>query len=312
MYSTRIVADSISPSGVRITSIEGVFARYLLAEINTHRRFSRNSASSRAIPVLVRAQSVWAKPFVPTFTKNKPGMAADEVLDESAVQAEQIWRSMASVSVMAAEKMARLEVHKQQANRILEPYVWHTALLTSTEWDNFLNLRDHAGAGSEMQKFARLVRELLEKSTPKKLEVGQWHLPYMDDANEFSSVIREMDMPPHEVLAAISVARCAAISFERQYVKKTVVEYLDRHDNMHRNGHWSPFEHQAVVASHREIIDHATFRPNGAVVKVTGDRYNAVGEVVPVGIGNFDVPWLQYRKLFANEAVFPRHGQETL
>jgi hypothetical protein len=50
-HSTKILADSISPDGVRLTTLEVVMPRIVLAEFNTHRMLSRNSASSRAIPI---------------------------------------------------------------------------------------------------------------------------------------------------------------------------------------------------------------------------------------------------------------------
>ena len=45
-----IAADSINVKGKRITTFIVTMPRIVLAELNTHRVFSRNSASSRAIP----------------------------------------------------------------------------------------------------------------------------------------------------------------------------------------------------------------------------------------------------------------------
>ena len=288
-YSAEVIADSIA-QGVRLTTLEVTFPRYILAEFNTHRVFSRNSASSRAIPVKRRAQQVRENPFVPEFTKNKSGMQADELLaSSSARNAEGYWVGSAKTSVEFAEMLADLEVHKQQANRILEPYAWHTVVVTATDWDNFFALRLHPDAAPEIQRTAQAMKAAMEASTPKELNVGEWHAPYVEQS--------EMGYGQHDDpdirIVAISVARCAAVSYERQRAEKSVEEYVARHDALKASGHWSPFEHQARVASPGEILRKAYH---------VWDEER--GRHVPVCIGNFRVPWLQYRKDFPGEEIF--------
>lgn len=296
-YSAKVVADSVSHR-VRLTSIEVTVPRYILAEINTHRVFSRNSASSRAIPVKTRVQQVRENPFVPEFTKNKSGMQADAVLaDTVAEHAEALWRSCAKTAADIAEDLASIEVHKQQANRVLEPYVWHTVLITSTEWDNFFALRLHKDAAPEIQRAAREMKEAMDKSTPRTLDVGEWHIPYLSEEE------RELYSLPHQL--KMSVARCAAVSYERQGVNKTPEEYARRHESLLRGGHWSPFEHQAKVGSIQEMKQYAYWRPVAMATTASAAAYSWVhNDMIPVMIGNFAVPWVQYRKTFENEAVF--------
>lgn len=282
-YSATVVADSIAKR-VRLTTIEVTFPRYVLAEFNTHRVFSRNSASSRAIPVKTRVQQVRENPFIPEFTKNKSGMQGAGPLAESADRyAASYWVGASKMAAEFAENLTTIEVHKQQANRVLEPYVWHTAVVTATDWDNFFALRLHPDAAPEIQRTAQAMKDAMEASTPKELNPGEWHVPYVEQS--------EMGYGHHSV--AISVARCAAVSYERQRAEKSIEEYVARHDALKASGHWSPFEHQAKVASEEEIREHAYFKWNGASE-----------EFVATTIGNFRVPWLQYRKTIPGESVF--------
>lgn len=297
-YSAKVVADSIA-GGKRITTLEVTFPRYILAEFNTHRVFSRNSASSRAIPVKTRVKQVRENPFIPEFTKNKAGMQADAVLiDDDARNAEAIWRGAALQAAQNAESLAHIEVHKQQANRILEAFVWHTVLVTATWWQNFWNLRIHIDASPEMFKTATLMREAMEKSTPRELQVGEWHLPLVPDAKEILEEEERLGWTTTEsnLLVKVSVARCAAISYERQHAQKEFRELVERHDGMQKRGHWSPFEHQAKVANAQEIRKHALWRYTGE--SFGHETFEAVC------IGNLEVPWLQYRKMIPGEDVF--------
>lgn len=316
MYAAKVRADSIAWD-VRLTSIEATFPRYILAEINTHRDFSRNSASSRAIPVPVRSKQVREAPFVPEFTKNRRGMSAvDVLLGQDALKAASIWHDAAKHAADEAEALDKLTVHKQQANRLLEPFVWHTALITATNWDNFWNLRIHNHASPEIQQVATLMREAMEASTPRPLSVGQWHLPYVDGPE--CCEVQLYDATQHAetckgpmTAIKISVARAAALSYDRHNATKTVDEYIARHDDLCVSGHWSPFEHQAKVASDEEILRYGYFTVDfeaSNAVRLGNGKFSIMNAVVkPERIGNLAVPWLQYRKMFAGEAVFGSH-----
>ena len=202
--SARVVADSKALStGIRLTSVEVVMPRFLLAEFNTHRVFSRNSASSRAIPVERRLIQIRDEPFVPgAFARNKPGMQAGEALDErDASKARDAWLAGRDAAIAACERLLDAGVHKQWANRLLEPFAWHTVLVTSTEWSNFFALRMHPAAQPEMQAVAAAMHQVMFSSTAAELDDDEWHLPYVDAAD--AHALSDAD------LVRVSVARCA-------------------------------------------------------------------------------------------------------
>ncbi len=308
-YAAKIIADS-SASGTRLTTMEVTFPRFILAEFNTHRMLSRNSASSRAIPVERRIAQVRENPFVPeAFGQNQRGMQAAVELDErDNSKAVAVWLRARDAAVAQAEALLDLGVHKQHANRILEPYVWHTVVVTATEWENFFALRTHKAAQPEMQIIAKMMREVYDASTPRELEPGDWHLPYVDsrivDTNEAITATAPDGSVTHGIspwregspdeLLWISVARCAAVSYERQDAQKTVEEYRERHDALLAAGHMSPFEHQAQVMA-------------GGTDCPFAPRYVREGNIWCGGgyfCRNFRAPFLQYRATLPGESVW--------
>lgn len=297
-YLAKILADSLSPGGVRLTTMEVQFPRFILAEFNTHRKFSRNSASSRAIPVERRIEQVLENPFVPeSFGKNGRGMQSAGVLDGlKQFVSYEAWLKGRDAAVLAARTLVDNEVHKQHANRLIELWAWHTVVVTSSDWRNFFALRDHAAAQPEMQITARHMRAAFEASRPEPLGVGDWHLPYVTE--EDRAIYAEGG--DSEDLKILSVVRCAAVSFERQNANRTPMQIQTRHDEMVKMAHWSPFEHQAKVANRNEIRKHALYR----FFNETEASDTLASDFVPVSIGNLDVPWLQYRKTFEGEEVF--------
>src|SRR4051794_37124536 len=155
-FEAKVLADSVSPAGHRLTTLEATFPRFVLAEFNTHRVFSRNSASSRAIPVAKQLRRVLDDPYVPIeFGSNKPGMQAGPALsggDRDAAEREGLaapggaGRHLAGLitspgnageydglhacleaahGLLKAPPAEWLNVHKQVANRLLEPFMWH-------------------------------------------------------------------------------------------------------------------------------------------------------------------------------------------
>jgi hypothetical protein len=142
-YHAAVLADSVSPDGVRLTTLMVRFPRFILAEFNTPRMFSRSSASSRAIPTELFIEQVRNDPFIPeTFNRRVRGMGIGDELDaEASADAEAAWRTAAWCAVNAAERLMKIGIDKSRANRVLEPYLWHTAIFTATEWSNFFALR---------------------------------------------------------------------------------------------------------------------------------------------------------------------------
>lgn len=139
----KIIADSKNIQGDRITTFVLTFPRFLLAELNTHRMFSRNSASSRAIPFEKMVKSVIDNPFMPiAFQAQHSGMQGTEYLSENKThEAQMLWYTARNHAVAIAKNLDKIEVTKQLCNRLLEPFMWHTVILTATDFDNFFELR---------------------------------------------------------------------------------------------------------------------------------------------------------------------------
>jgi thymidylate synthase ThyX len=270
-FDAKVLADSRSPAGYRLTTLEATFPRFVLAEFNTHRVFSRNSASSRAIPIAKQLRRVLEEPYVPIeFGSNQPGMQAGPALSgEKRDAAEREWlraRDDAVRRVLGlvadpdaisvdddllevlgqveeairnrAQSAEWLNVHKQVANRLLEPFMWHTVIVTATEWDNFWNLRCHSDAQPEIRLIAETMRAAAEASGPEELGLGEWHLPLVgpEDREQVASI---------EDLIKISAGRCARVSYLTHAGKRDLDADIELHDRLLESGHMSPLEHPA-------------------------------------------------------------------
>lgn len=237
-FSAKVVADSISFDGVKLTTMQLCYPRFVHSELLTHRTFSRNASSSRAIPIQKMIDQVLEDPACPIhWGKNQPGMQADEELEPSVkglVIAE--WMNARHSAVKHAERMMELGAHKQIVNRVLEPFQWMQTIVTATEWDNFFKLRRHKDAQPEIKHLADLMFEAFEESKPKELAPGEWHLPYVTDDQS----------TPLEQLKKWSTARCARVSY-LTHDKKQPDPHKDEllHDRLLKDGHFSPFEHIA-------------------------------------------------------------------
>lgn len=140
----KIIADSKNEFGNRITTMVLTFPRFILAEFNTHRIFSRNSASSRAIPFRKMVDSISANPFIPiAWQKEHPGMQGTEYITDPDTLEEinRNWLQAKSNAVDSAMAISHLKGTKQLVNRLLEPFMWHNVIVTATEWENFFALR---------------------------------------------------------------------------------------------------------------------------------------------------------------------------
>lgn len=141
--SANIVKDSINIDGDRITTFELVFPRFILAELNTHRVFSKNSASSRAIPFNKMVKSAMETPFIPiAFQEHHKGMQGNNYLSGiREKRAIKNWLRARDKAIETATNLYEAGVTKQLCNRILEPFLYHKVLLTATEFNNFFYLR---------------------------------------------------------------------------------------------------------------------------------------------------------------------------
>lgn len=249
-FACKILADSVGPTGSRLTTLEVTFPRIVLAEFNTHRMLSRNSASSRAIPVEKRIAQVESNPFMPAaFGKNRPGMQATETLDAcETLDAAKEWQAAKDAALHHASRLAALGVHKQLANRLLEPFLWHTVIVSATEWSNFFALRCHPDAQPEIRTIAEMMRSAMADSSPVYLHGGIWHLPLVPDVGELLGTFSELDV------AMISAGRCARVSYLTHDGKRDPVADLALAAKLRASGHMSPFEHVAYATDEGAMI----------------------------------------------------------
>lgn len=243
MIKVEIVADSLAPSNVRLTTFVLTYPRFIHAEFMTHRMFSRNASSSRAIPVSKSIEMVKKDPVIPlAFTRNQRGMQGGEALDKEAHdKALAAWLEGRDRAVEIAERLSDLEVHKQYANRIIEPFANITVVVTATDWDNFFALRCHPAAQPEIHALADLMYEVYMSSSPNKLDAGQLHLPFVGESDSHYSEKEKLVM---------SVARCARVSYlNHDGTSPDYFKDLALYNRLVGSApiHASPAEHQAMA-----------------------------------------------------------------
>lgn len=245
MITADIITDSISEVGKRIITLSLYYPRFIHAEFMTHRMFSRNASSSRAIPTEKLIQDIIDNPVEPVYWgKNMKGMQAQEELTgQNKDNARWGWMMAQRRAIEYAEYLNKLGAHKQIVNRVLEPYSHIRVCVTATEWDNFFKLRLHPAAQPEMQALAKAMKDAMGTSTPKLLTLGQWHLPYVseDEQREYGVTISK----------TLSVARCARVSYRLHDGTPT---HMQADEELYKRllveQHMSPFEHQATPFHH--------------------------------------------------------------
>jgi len=244
--SAVVVADSVTPGGARVTTVQVTMHRFVLSELNTHRVFSRNSASSRAVPVARQIERVVNDPALPIeFGSKRAGMQAGPPLDQEAHQdALATWLSARDAAVEAARRLADLGVHKQVTNRLLEPFMWHTVIVTATDWNGFWSQRCSPLAQPEIRLAAEAMRAAVQGSTPLEVDFGEWHLPYVSDLDR-------TEVPTIELLQRISAARCGRVSYLNHERTRDLDDDLRLFDRFvtARPAHASPLEHVATPAA---------------------------------------------------------------
>lgn len=243
--TAKVIADSIGEQAPRITTLQLRYPKFIHGEFMTHRVFSRNASSSRAIPVERLIKDVIEDPVYPSFWgKNQPGMqAVREVEGGEKLQLIDIWNEARKEAVHRAEIMAKLQAHKQIVNRLLEPFCHINVVVTATEWENFFALRCHKDAQPEMRILADAIRLEMAASVPKLLRVGEWHTPYVEMDPEY------MLEKSWEQAIKLSVARCARVSYLTQEGKTpNIEEDLKLYERLVGGVpiHASPAEHQAM------------------------------------------------------------------
>ena len=291
----RIIADSINARGTRITTFELEYPRIIHSELLTHRVFSRNAASSRAIPVNTMLDLIEANPAMPShWGKNQPGMQAQEELGELEKESvKQLWLSACKSAVSHARVMNDIKAHKQVINRITEPYQHMKVVLTGTDFANWFWLRDHTDADPTIAELANKMLVSYHQSKIDYLQAGQWHLPYVQCSyNEedrlqrcWTDDVAEITL---EQALMISSSSAAQVSYRKTdgSLEKAQMVY-DRLVNS-TPVHASPFEHCAMCFD--EAVD------------FYGDWIDGITHVNRDGVcfsGNLR-DWIQYRQLLPN------------
>jgi thymidylate synthase ThyX len=312
----KIIADSKSVRGERITTFLLTFPRIILAEFNTHRMFSRNSASSRAIPFKKMVESVETNPFIPiAWQKDHKGMQGTEYLDKvphggSSDEdfAYDMWLEARDAAVENAKQLNNLGVTKQLCNRLLEPFMWHTVICTATDYENFFKLRcpeyivnwypanrpealepaqasfrskkdaiartngecddwteedwrksNISQAEIHIQALAEAMWDAMNESTPRKLNVGEWHIPFgnqivFEDTYAFD---HEQNKSNNEDRLKIATAKCARVSYTTvgSTSSNSHTADIELYNRLLESGHMSPFEHCAQVMEPERFFD---------------------------------------------------------
>lgn len=246
----QIIADSISEAGKRITTFQLKYWRAIHSELMTHRVFSRNASSSRAVPIEKMIKQVRENPAKPIhWGANQKGMQAkNEIPQDILYVADLDWRFSASMACENAEMLSNLGLHKQVVNRILEPFQHIHVVLTSTEFDNWEELRYHEDAQPEIWLLAKLMKEARENSEPKKLPIGRYHLPYITEDEEIGI--------DQELLCKISAARCCRVSYlKHDGTNPSIDDDLALFERLVGSAplHASPLEHQATPKHKSEL-----------------------------------------------------------
>lgn len=292
-YSVKIIARSIAPSGIKLTTAEIEYPRFIHSELMTHRMLAKNAASSRAVPIDALINNIKDNTAQPLYWgANKKGMSADEEISDIP-KAIIAWNKARDNAIDSALELSSLGVHKQTANRLLEPFVVMKTIISGTDWANFFWLRDHKAAQPEFRYLAQLLRAALEASSPNLLKHGEWHLPYVNTVRDESGTLIYLDneglsMPLDEA-RKISASCCAQVSYRK--LDDTKDKCFSVYDRLMSEEvkHASPTEHQGTP------IDFDSQKSMDGITHMTKDGM--------LWSGPFK-GWIQFRKLIPNEAVW--------
>ena len=336
LISATVIADSLTEFGFRMLTFKCVLPRIILAELNTHKMLNRSLASSRAIRFSKAVQGVEQNPFLPLrWMEDHPGMQgtsfvedADEIHD-----LEQEWLFTRDLMIKQATKFNEAKITKQLCNRLIEPFQYVTALVTGTEWENFLALRAHPMAEIHIADLAEKILKAANASTPISLVAGQWHLPMSEDIDE--SVLHSiapgfyseralmddhdwfMEVLP-EMQRKVCAGRLARISYQTldETPVKSHLEDILLADRLIQSGHWSPMEHIGMAMGRLELKAHGRIEgymesslipeeiESGLQVVISNHADPEIGRpeaILSYGWSGNLRGFIQYRKTFAGE-----------
>lgn len=290
--NVTIITDSINEAGNRMTTMEIEYPRFILAELNTHRMLSKNSASSRAIPVAKMHEQILANPAMPVhWGQNQAGMQAKSELKGYKLSlVKLVWALSRQSNVVYAKLLGKLGLHKQLANRRTEPDMMMKTVISGTEWANFFHLRDHPDAQPELQALARLMHLKYNSSEPQLLRPGEWHLPYIDCIRNARTDELNYYLDTQltlEEARVVSASCCAQVSYRNSdsnlaKAKKIFSQLIES-----TPCHASPVEHQATPMSSSQWQKGVTH------IDANSNQWS----------GNLK-GFIQFRKLIPNEAVW--------
>lgn len=238
MIKVKVLKDSLHPEHLnnplaRLVTIQVEYPRFIHSEVMTHRILSKNFSSSRAIPLKKKLQQMKEELATPVrFGGNKPGMVMGDDVDQE--EAELVWRACFNETANRALQLDRLGCHKTLPNRILEPFSHITGVITGemSGWLNFLKLRLSEDADENIQALAQAVYKAIKGSVAT---VNEWHLPFID-YDEYNL--------PIETQVAVSVARCARISYcNHGKTDRSIDDDIALYERLKSSGHFSCFEH---------------------------------------------------------------------
>ena len=296
MIKATIIADSISHQGIRMTTFEFEYPRFIHSEVMTHRMLSKNAASSRAIPIERMHEAIKTDAGTPIYWgKNQTGMQAKEELSGSDLSnVKNYWLMAQADAIEWSREMANMGLHKQIANRVTEPFQTMKTIISGTEWANFFWLRDHPDAQPEFQRLAASAKAAFQISKPNFLKPGEWHLPYINNARSDEGVViysNNNQILTLQDAQTISASCCAQVSYRRldDTLEKAQMIF-DRLINT-TPVHASPVEHQATP-----IPDLVGFEvwPKG-VTHMRRDRSMWSGNLRG---------WIQFRQTLPNHTVW--------
>lgn len=259
--TAKVIAHSRHEDAPDLITLQMRYPRMIHAEFMTHRVFSRNASSSRAVPVERMIQDVIDDPAMPVrWGANQPGMQDAGDHDTTVVwedhtgpsgnwgSPKDAWLYARDRAVEVARGFAQAGYHKQVVNRLLEPFGHISVVVTATEWDNFFALRCHPDADPTMRALAEAMRDAIQASDPDHLQSEDWHLPYVKDS-EFWDERSKGPYADWNKLAMISAARCARVSYlNHDGSNPDIAKDLALVDRLWTSQHLSPFEHQAKVS----------------------------------------------------------------
>ena len=318
--TAKVLSDSISKSGTRMTTFVVEYPRMILGEFNTHRNLSKNSSSSRAIPIQKMVDYVLQNHVEPVYYGSaKKGMQSGVELQGVALDnAKTFWNTARVEATTLSRSLAEVGASKEVANRLIEPFQMMKVVCSATDFDNFFNLRLHKDSDPNILMLAYKMYQAMEESTPTILEQGGWHLPYIerevDDEGKIEYFTWNIDTSSTETegyqyknpltldeAIKYSSACCASVSY------RTDDMTLDKANSIFDKlvganiVHASPFEHIATP------IEYDLFGNTATNIPFETDTWQqGITHVTKDGVlcsGNLQ-GWVQYRHLLPNNTCW--------